>query len=340
MTILAIASTSKIENNAMNVLDKTPKPLGVPYSLWESIAVKLMFAGAVLGILALAASLASSFILYLTSGHTKAETDRKVTEAHDTGLEAGKRAGHAQAGVDEGKVELAKQTTLTAEANARAVEAGARAEEAGERTEQLRSVNVRMQAALKPRRLVFGSRNDDGPIRTARFNEVGKYAGMVALIQVVPDFEARTLAGDIVKRLTDAGWRVFFTDEAASHIPSGLIWEGVRVMSLEPSPFSGMKPPETPKITQHPLTRAGEAGNAASNLFSLDLGPPYGPGLFGVSWEPQYAEEWARSSLLRNGFNWPDGAVVILVGLKPLDASMNEAAFEAAQIPKPNDKKK
>jgi hypothetical protein len=191
MTVLATASTSKIANNAMNVLDKTPRPLGISYSVWETIAVKLMFAGAVLGILALAASLASSFILYLTSGNAKAETDRKVSEAHDTGLEAGERAGHAQAGVDTANVELAKQQTLTAQANAAAAVAL-------EGQERLKKANLDLEAAVSPRILEQGL--------TSR--ELSKYAGVSFVVLSPSDFEPKRTAGQIRWMLHEARWKL------------------------------------------------------------------------------------------------------------------------------------
>ena len=263
----------------------------------------------------------------------KVEAGTKIAASNATAEGAKADAAGAHALGVKSQADLVTAQAAIADAEARALEAG-------ERTEKLRAINVRMQTALMPRELVMQSRNGDEVIRSERFREVEKYKGTLVLIQSVPDFEAKTLANGIANTLNRAGWTAVVTEESVSHIPSGLIWEGVQLLTLEPSPWSGMRAGETPKMTQHPLTRAGEAANAAANLLSLDLGPPLGPPLTGVSWRPQFAEEWARSWLLEHGFAWPEGSVVVLVGLKPLNASMQGLNFEAAQIGVPEPKAK
>ena len=52
----------------------------------------------------------------LRAEHFKTEAAGRVADATKAGIEAGERAGHAQAGVDAANVEIAKQMTLTAQA--------------------------------------------------------------------------------------------------------------------------------------------------------------------------------------------------------------------------------
>jgi len=301
--------------------------------IWSTLFKWATISAGVLGGLGIASAFVSAWLGYEITGATQRDADVRIaaSNAIAEGAKADAAGAHALGVKSQAELETAK--AAIAEAEARAVEAG-------ERTEKLRAVNVRMQTALMPRQLVMQSRNGDEAVRSERFKEVEKYKGTLVFIQSVPDFEAKTLANDIAGTLNRAGWIVVVTDEARSHIPSWLISEGVQLLTLEPSPWSGMTAGETPKMTQQPLTRPGEAALAATNLLSMDLGPPYGPPLTGVSWRPQFAEEWARSPYLEHGFTWPEGAVVVLVGLKPLNASMQGLNFESAQIAAPEPKAK
>jgi hypothetical protein len=191
--------------------------------------------------------------------------------------------------------------------------------EANAHTEQLRSDNLRLQKAILPRRIVMSDRDGDKDTRSARFDAVRKYAGTVALIQSVPDFEAQILASDVRIALHNSGWNAVIMNEAQSHIASGLISEGVQVLSLEGPMLAGDPPVPDPNWS---VSEAGRAANAVEKLLSLDLGPPHGPPLFGVHWSPQYKGDLTPSIFTRHGFVFPEGGIVILVGMRPIETAL------------------
>jgi hypothetical protein len=100
----------------------------------------------------------------------------------------------------------------------------------------------------------------------------------------------------------------------------------VQVITLEESPFAvgsdGKPLIKTPKVST-----AGLAAQAVVGLLQLDLGPPYGPQLFGVHWEQEYGETEDIHLFIKHGFVFPDGAVVIVVGMKPVDEFWPGALF-------------
>jgi hypothetical protein len=194
-------------------------------------------------------------------------------------------------------------------------------------TESLKAENLKLQTTMRkaqlPRRIVMQDRDGDKEIRAARLQEVAKYAGTSALIQAVPDFESQILASDIRFVLGRSGWNATIIDEAQSHIPSGMLMEGVRVVTLEPWPFT---PEQKPVPNLLPVSPAGRAAQAVVDLLSLDLGAPHGPQLYGVHWSPEYTGSPSAPLLSKWGFEFPEGAVVILVGMKPMDYSLPPAA--------------
>ncbi len=194
-------------------------------------------------------------------------------------------------------------------------------------TESLGAENLKLQTTMRkaqlPRRIAMQDRDGDKEIRAARFQEVEKYAGTSALIQAVPDFESQILASDIRFALIRSGWNAKIVDEAQSHIPPGMLMEGVRVVTLESRPST---PESKPVPNPLPVSPAGRAAQAVVDLLSLDLGPPHGPQLYGVQWTPEYADSPSAPLLSKWGFEFPEGAVVILVGMKPVDYSLPPAA--------------
>ncbi len=170
--------------------------------------------------------------------------------------------------------------------------------------------NVRLQSAMQPRVIVSGNRNGDGEVRAERFAAIKKYAGTKALIQAVPDFEAQGLAERIQSALErQGGWSVQVTDD----VPPGRIDEGVRVVTIEEKLFS--QPGQHLLTPDNPLiSAAGQAAESLVALLQLDLGPPYGPPLGGVTWSPQI-QEIAKAVL---GRDVPEQTVLILVGMKPV----------------------
>ena len=172
-------------------------------------------------------------------------------------------------------------------------------------------------------REVIGNRGDrtgqesEKKERRKRFDELKKYAGTLAVIQAVPDGEARKVSGEIGLALSDAGWRVVHTDEEHSHIPPDIPEGGVKLVTLEESPFDPDPNSKTP-IKFIPPSTAAHAAMAAVALLELDLGPPFGPLFWGVHWESELNKK-ELALVTRRGFVFPDGAVVVIVGTKPAD---------------------
>jgi hypothetical protein len=188
-------------------------------------------------------------------------------------------------------------------------EAGARISEANLKIAQLTNENLKLQSILLPRRVPIRPKESDS-VRVARHREVVKYSQTYALIQPVPDFEAQTLALDISSALINSGWATDIVGEDRTHIPPRLIKSGVRIVTLESWRFkSGSQ--------TVPPSKSGQAANALAGLLSLDLAPPAGPESLGVRWEPEYKGH--LTPIMKGISKLPDGAVLILVGMKPVD---------------------
>jgi hypothetical protein len=225
--------------------------------------------------------------------------------------------------------------TVQREANLGIAAANERAEQAHERvaqldneTERLRAQNLSTQKALMPRRIIMGASSGDREKRQKLFDGVREFAGMTALIQVVPDFESSILAGDIANVLTQyAGWNVERVTEERTHIPFAFFSEGVLITNEE-----GELPRQEPP-TKSEISKAGRAGQALVDLLTLDLGTdvPF----FGVRWLPHFP---GMPLLGRDGVNLPADTVLVLVGMKPLRITleMHELRFGK---PKPAVKK-
>jgi hypothetical protein len=151
--------------------------------------------------------------------------------------------------------------------DSRVAEANALAAKAQLETERLRAENLKMQAGLRPRRITMPS----GEPRAEEFENAAKYAGTLALIQCVPgDFEAETLAQDISLVLSDCGWKPTILNEPDWLVSPRMITEGVRVVTIEESPFSdGTRKPNPPALSD-----AGRAADALVAMLERGSGAP------------------------------------------------------------------
>jgi hypothetical protein len=196
--------------------------------------------------------------------------------------------------------------------DSRVAEANARAAEAQRETERLKAENLIMQGGLRPRRIPTGSSKP----RPEEFKDVAEYAGTVALIQSVPgDFEAETLAQDIFLVLSDFGWNAGILSEPDWLVDPRRIHEGVLVVTIEESPFlNGTPKPEPPVISA-----AGRAADALIAMLNAYLGMPNGSPMFGANWMAEYAQ---HPFLFHGKPSPPEGAVAVLVGMRPLTFSL------------------
>jgi hypothetical protein len=165
--------------------------------------------------------------------------------------------------------------------------------QANEKTESLRRENLKTGMALLPRRLMLG---DLGPL----LEDLAKYPNTRALIAVVPDWEATTLASDIRGILRRFGhWDV----KDISNVPPAFIDEGVTLVTLD----ENRSPTHTVEMSP-PL-------RALSNLLERELGPPRAPKFVGIKWKSMRAD-FPTGTL--GGFMPPADHIVILVGTRPL----------------------
>jgi hypothetical protein len=205
---------------------------------------------------------------------------------------------------------------LTRRSEERLAEATVRAAEAQRETERLRAENLIMQAGLRPRRITMPSGGPGEP-RAEEFENAAKYAGTLALIQCVPrDFEAETLAQDISLVLSDCGWKPTILNEPDWLVSPRMITEGVRVVTIEESPFSddGIRKPNPPVLSD-----AGRAADALVAMLERGLGRHEDPPSFAAYRSPEYA---GIPFLFHGKSTPPKDAVVVLVGMRPLTFSL------------------
>ncbi len=109
------------------------------------------------------------------------------------------------------------------------------ASNANKRTEELRADNNAIQEAIQPRRLgsliaiTSPDAPDVPPAAEMQFGGIRQYAGTTVLIQVVNDFEAQILANDVQSVTSAFGWNAKATSSSFTHIPTGMILEGVSI---------------------------------------------------------------------------------------------------------------
>ena len=99
-------------------------------------------------------------------------------------------------------------------------------------TSALEADNLALQASLRPRRLSFIGWTDHPEREAASNEELKKFAGTIAFIQAVPDFEAQMFSRDIASILEQAGWKPQFVNETQSHMSEMSFPEGVSLFTL------------------------------------------------------------------------------------------------------------
>jgi hypothetical protein len=87
---------------------------GWPVSLMDLWGVRLMFVGGALGLLALAASLTSSFVLYKVADRVQSEADQKIASANAEAAKANERAISLENDAAQAKLEQEKLKQLLA----------------------------------------------------------------------------------------------------------------------------------------------------------------------------------------------------------------------------------
>jgi len=228
-----------------------------------------------------------------------------------------------------GRLDARIQTELRARSNKQLADAEKDAAEANAKTEQLRTANLELQRILEPRRIVMGSRDGDRDTRAPLFEALKEFAGTRAFVQAVPDFEAQTLAADIMRVLQQSGWIAQFLTTEQSGLAPGWIQEGVHVEAEKEFPgfpFVEGGPNPTP---MPPPSRAELAAQTLVNLLSLDLPPRF--------WGVMYSPDWryngtADLPTLLKQMKASKNDVAVLVGLRPLRMAL--AGWQSRMKPK------
>src|SRR5437868_5824766 len=224
-----------------------------------------------------------------------------------------------------GNVELRRRSEQkVAEANSRAAEAQLE-------TERLRAANLSVQRLLTPRRISMFDKDGDAQIRQARFKVVAAFAGTKALLQWVPDLEAKRLAGDIAHALASAEWQIQIVDEAAPLIAPGLIFDGVHSFTKEGSMWERTESGK-PRYAPPALSPASRAALALKSFLNMDLGElaPY----WGVMYHAEYSDVPSILGPVR--YEIPEGSVLVLVGTRPIGAELAELKTAGEESPKPS----
>jgi hypothetical protein len=187
-----------------------------------------------------------------------------------------------------------------------------RANESSERlkneTARLQADNLALQKLMQPRRLgstiSFTSPDDPDvpPAAEIQFSGIRQFPKTPVLIQVVPDFEAQTLANDMAFVLGSYGWHVLIVDEATSHLSPRMIADGVQVTYTRDGKYADAAQALATGFTNAGLT--GPAGWGLPQIFAQ--GQPVNP-----DGTPAESPMYPR-------FNRPVEAVVVLVGMKPI----------------------
>ena len=197
-----------------------------------------------------------------------------AAEAHRLAQSASDTAGPAKTTADEAKRRADAAKGIAEVATTKAEEVNRELSQAAV------VIRQHVEDVANPRMVmpITSTFHDDSP-RADLFKEVQKFAGTKALIQVVrtdeasAQSEANQVGKDIAQLLLNAGWLPEFTEEGLSHIPNPYVQPGVRLYTLQPSPFEYGPPPNI-KLVPVKMNRGFDAERALARLLSLDLGVP------------------------------------------------------------------
>jgi hypothetical protein len=175
---------------------------------------------------------------------------------------------------------------------------------ANERAAKLEKENLVLERLLAQRR-VFGMVPKE---QSFVYAELAKFKGTTALVQVVPDFEARKLANDIFAILKGDGYAVRYVDSQETHFEPQEIWDGVSVHTRKAS------------MSPSPINTGIAAGKAIANLLDATSISPNGTPVFDdlSAWD-------GRPGYLK--FKSPDDTVLVTVGMKPVAAMLGQSSF-------------
>ena len=101
--------------------------------------------------------------------------------------------------------------------------------ETRQKTEELRADNLALQQAMRPRHLAFNEYTLSSAAVTEAYERLKAFRGTVALIQPVPEFEARLFAKDMENTLNYLGWDARIVDGSVTHVSDLSFVDGVTI---------------------------------------------------------------------------------------------------------------
>lgn len=253
---------------------------GWPLAVWDNVAFWTLVGGSILAGLGVALTGFSSIISLKTASITQSIADSKIADASLESARAAEKAAVA--------------TEATAKLNLQA--------------EQLRNDNLALQRLMLPRRLgsvvaiTSPDEPDTPPAAETQFAGIRAFSNVRVLLQVVPDFEAQTLANDMLFVLGAFGWHVEQIDESISRLSPRLIADGVQVTYTREAKFADAAQALAGAFTNAGLT--GPSGWGLSRVFAQGM-PVYPDGTPAET--PGYPK--LESSI---------AGIIVLVGMKPI----------------------
>jgi len=164
--------------------------------------------------------------------------------------------------------------------------------ELNNQTERLKAENLELQRIMQPRRLPTGG----GPEFEPKYKDLEQFAGMKAVVFVVPDFGAQLLASDLANVLRNAHWQLEDEPRIDTRAFDGIsIYSGIHTEEIPPKPDAA--PPD----------KAWRAGEALARLMAA-----WGLGHRGMGPMSHHSDDLLPRSGL---YDRPDGAVTIRIGL-------------------------
>lgn len=130
--------------------------------------------------------------------------------------------------------------------------------ETRQKTEELRADNLALQQAMRPRHISFNEYTLSSPAITKAFDQLKALRGTVALIQPVPDFEARIFAQDIENTLNYLGWKARIVDASMTHLSDLSFADGVTIFAFPDANGSAKQGEEIQKALRELIQDQGD----------------------------------------------------------------------------------
>ncbi len=246
-------------------------------SVWvsHSVFIGATWVAAVFGGIGIGAAFVSAIVGYQLAEESLADANKRIAESQ---AEAG-RANEAAGKAHERAAMLEHDASQAHERIARL----------NNETEILKADNLALQKLMLPRRLgslISITSPDDSILPTPaelQFSGIKQFPGTPVVIQVVPDFEAQTLANDMLAVLTAFGWKPSIVGEARSRLSPRLIEEGVMITYTRDNKFNRAAGALADAFTKAGLTGRPFAGRM---LQIVAQGYPVTPDGKPADWSP------------------------------------------------------